>query len=450
MKISKILLLLILTLGTLSCVHGTDEDLDDGWTSSDSHPLLNYLSLINKDTRNSGGYSVYPLLCDGDTVMFVAQYDDGWELYSSDMRFPMLVMKSPTGIFNYSSMPGAVRSQISRVAETIHNVVESDEDLPMDSSWYWTNPQRDMVQERTTRANEEKPDFSRPGEWVLIKVIDHGTQVSQIPHLVRTKWGQDTPWNNYIPFDMQDPLQRHSAVGCTVVATAQYAYYLNSKDGVPVMAPVKGTYDAASNKYIFTNFTKAAWGAMAKMNAGTNTAGAAVYMGYVASKIVPHSNFHYSGTGVGVERAISLYLKPETNLEFIDDKLSVVKISNVIKEIKNGYPVIAVGFDGNDPNGEGHTFLIDAYRKETQTIEYTYGWSGYTLSGKDPNLRDPDGNILEYGIKKTVTETPTKEFFGMNWGENGYCDDTLTSLSSWKMGNSYYNQNQEIALRKTN
>lgn len=450
MKISKILLLIIVTLGTLSCVNKSGDDLDDSCAISDSHPLLNYLSLVNKETRNSGRYTVTPLMCNGDTVMFVAQYDDGWELYSSDMRFPMLIMKSPTGTFNQSSMPDAVKLQISGMAETIQKTIASNEELPMDSSWYWANPQRDMLPERTTRTNEEKPDFSRPGEWVLINVIDYGTQVSQIPHLVKTKWGQDTPWNNYVPFDMQDPLQRHSAAGCTVVATAQYAYHLHSKDGVPAMAPVKGIYNTASNWYSFSNFTTAAWGAMARMSAGTNTTGAAVFIGYVASKIVPPSNFHYAGTGVGVKRAISQYLNPETNLEFIDDKLSVVKIPNIIKEIQNGYPVIAVGFDGSDPNGEGHTFLIDSYRKETQTIEYTYGWNGYTLSGKDPNLRDPDGNILVYGIQKTVKETPAKEFFGMNWGENGYYDDTLTSLSSWKMGNTYYNKDQEIALRKTN
>lgn len=446
----SILLLLAVLAGTVSCVHEEEVCIKDQEINDSSHPLLTYLSLHNKGTRNSDKYSVTPIISESDTVMFVVQYADGWELYSSDFRFPMLIMKSSSGVFNQSIMPDATQLQIAHLAQTIHNTIQTNENLPIDSSWNWLNPQFEEVETQPTRTNDEKPDFSRPGEWVLIDVIDHGIQTHRVPHLVKTKWGQRSPWDSFIPIDKDSVSHPHSAVGCTVVATAQYAYYLHSKDGIPASAPTIATYDVNSNWFTFSNFTSDAWKSMALKYGGMNAHGAAVYIGYVASEIVPPSYFHYSGTGVKVERAISHYLKPATNLEFINNKLEIVKISNVIKEIENRYPVIAVGYDGNGKNAVGHTFLIDSYLKETHTFEYVYGWDGYTLSGKDPNFRDRDGNITIYGIQKSVTKTQSNEYFGMNWGYNGSYDDILTSISSWRIGSTYYNYNQEVALRKQN
>lgn len=355
-------------------------------------------------------------------------------------------MKSCTGEFDFVKMPEALKVQISSIAESIYGMASTDENIKADASWNWMEPESGNMEK--SNSSDDGPDYDN-GQWVLIDMIDHGTTVTtDIPHLVKTKWGQLEPWNSYVPRDLGYPGHPHSAVGCMVVAASQYAYFLHYKNGVPKAAPMSGKYDTSSNRYSFPIVTAKAWDYMGLNKNSLNADYAAVYLGYVASKIVPPENFHRAGTGVTVERALSIYLKPETGMEFINDGLSKIGIGIVKDEIKSGYPVIAAGFDSNGRNAVGHAFLIDSYRTETRTIEYVYGWDGLTMSGKDPNIRNLDGTIIKYGITKTVPETSTREYFRMNWGAEGDYDDVLCIPDSWKVGSTYYNYRQEVVLRK--
>ena len=42
-----------------------------------------------------------PYVMDGDTVAWIANYDEGWELLSNDRRSPLVLARSESGRFSF-------------------------------------------------------------------------------------------------------------------------------------------------------------------------------------------------------------------------------------------------------------------------------------------------------------------------------------------------------------
>lgn len=265
-KISMFLMAIpLLLLG--ACAQEADDLIEKNETNGQcdsTDPLIRYINIKNGETRSNETVSISPYIYENDTVMYVAQHPDGWELYSNDRRFPMILMKSEDGTFNVSEFSSAVKAEIMDMAAAIHQTKIEDPDLPTDESWSWLDPQFVEEDEKIAAlSNTETPDLDN-GHWVLLEIIDKGTSVHDVPHLTQTKWGQLEPWNAYIPFD-RNKTEKHSAVGCVVVATAQYAYFLHFKQGVPKWAPTFATYLSSKNTYTFGGTANSGpWASMAK------------------------------------------------------------------------------------------------------------------------------------------------------------------------------------------
>lgn len=415
-------------------------------SGNDDNPVLEYIRLASNPTRGRADFQITPFIYEGDTVMFVAQDDNGWELYSGDSRYPLHVMKCPEGNFDIDLIQQPLKDEILEIAAYIHNIKETNALLPDDESWSWLHPDFEEEDDILALANDEIPDYGN-GKWVLIEIVDKGTEVEDMPHLCQTIWGQGTPWNACIPFDLSMSDRNHSLVGCVPVAVAQYAYFLHFKDGVPANAPSACTYNSALNWYTFSGFNSISWNQMAKHRNESGTGIAAAFLGYVASKIVNKNDFSYETTTSYLKDAIAKYLQTATNkqYEFLNyaDNLK----GRLVTEIKSGYPVLARGSLSITDDGQiqeiGHAFIIDSYRKETIKTEYVYGWDGKTVSGRDPNTYNLDGTVAVYGIQKRDFQTSTKEYFRMNWGRDGAGNNVLYSISNW-----IYNNQKAIVLRK--
>lgn len=453
-KISMFLMSMPLLL-MAACSQGADDLIEKNETigqCDSTNPLIRYINIKNGETRSNETVSISPYIYENDTVMYVAQHTAGWELYSNDRRFPMILMKSEDGTFNVSEFSSPVKAEIMDMAAAIHQTKIEDPDLPTDESWSWLNPQFEEDGDIAAMANTETPDLNN-GHWVLLEIIDKGTTVYDVPHLTQTKWGQLNPWNTYIPYDRNKP-DKHSAVGCVVVAAAQYAYFLHYKIGYPVWSPSFGSYLSIKNQYSFQGLSSTGlWDSMAKKSFQSGTNQTALFMGFVAGRIVDSDKFSADGTHASLKQAIERYLRPQTGLEFEELSFDDKDYGKILSEINSGYPVIAKGnrtimTDGTE-SSVGHAFLIDSYRKETKTTEYVYGWDGKTVSGRDPNIYNRDGTIAEYGIKRTTSQSQAYYYFRMNWGADGTDDDILSSPYSWKKGSlTPYSSKRSIILRK--
>lgn len=97
-----ILVPMALTLGSCS-----SDNLPELTPAADSYKTVEsvqlrsikkYLRTSRKGTR-SGDCLITPYVIEGDTVMYVAQFESGWELFSNSLAAPMSLMKSETGTF---------------------------------------------------------------------------------------------------------------------------------------------------------------------------------------------------------------------------------------------------------------------------------------------------------------------------------------------------------------
>ena len=126
----KLFCLLIPILGLLSCSNELQETLHMAIAMSNesiSFPttektkietdISNYITKIkpgNTSTfsKASNNYSLTPYIYKGDTIMYIANYTSGWELYSADQRTPLIMASSETGSFDMNDNNNDSRIQI--------------------------------------------------------------------------------------------------------------------------------------------------------------------------------------------------------------------------------------------------------------------------------------------------------------------------------------------------
>lgn len=80
------------------------------------------IGMEHPQTRAGETVSIEPYVYEGDTVMYIVNYEDGWELYSNDTSLPMILGKSDTGSLdlNSNSIPENLKGYFENTAALIH------------------------------------------------------------------------------------------------------------------------------------------------------------------------------------------------------------------------------------------------------------------------------------------------------------------------------------------
>ena len=197
-----------------------------------------------RHTRALEEFTLTPYVVDGDTLLYVAQYDDGWEIYSACHATNMILFSSEEGDFdiNDPSMPEQLRFLISQNAEVIGKISEIETDY-IDPSWGAIALSEETLANGDITAsgdNNERVAIKAadlpPGRWVLLECEEIESNTYTSPKLIKTKWGQEPPWNTYAK-SRHDPNDngkiKQCVAGCAPVAISQYMYYTHYKDGIP-------------------------------------------------------------------------------------------------------------------------------------------------------------------------------------------------------------------------
>lgn len=271
--------------------------------------LRNYVSLINSryagpQARSAADYTLTPFVYQGDTVMYIANYGNGWELLSTDRRVPLVIASSDTGEFtpnDTTNMNPAILAYISSVADELHFVkqIEDTNESPY-GLWQALTLNNDEVDPAQVKVNPKALEKNRAitlqpgsGYWELISTTSPQTTTKEIPHIIETKWGQDKPWNTYVPYKPGSSTE-HDPAGCTAVAGAQFLYYLHYKNNRPASTVTNATYHNLTNDYTYTGSSSTVWNQMAKSSGELyGHSQAAVFIGHVGKEI----NMDYQPTG---------------------------------------------------------------------------------------------------------------------------------------------------------
>lgn len=438
----------------VSCSSELEQTINDSLPNQIKKPetgvmknIKNYINHMGSNgisSRNTNDCTISPYIYKGDTIMYVANYSDGWELFSTDHRVPMIMMSSDTGTFNLDEIENspAFATYVNNVAEELWQVKNSsDTEGGTFGLWNLVSIQNNEVDMQKIRV-APKARGTHPGEdgyWVLLETTPPVTESMTTNKLTSTQWGQDYPWNIKIPYSIDNP-SKIGPIGCEGVAAAQYLYYLHFKYGTPANTVTTATYNA-DNNYTYSGSSSTIWNNMATHFWEGDSAiyKAAIFMGHVSKEI---ETKYYSNYGE------ASFLKA---IEFINSQsdrnyyATTIDYDYVDAEIGAGRAVYA---RAGNASGGGHAFIIDKKRITCTTSTSTYGWVGKDNTGEDTNDYDGEGNLVGYSYFFEKENRIESTDYYMNWGWDGIYDNvacTASSGSSWNVNGTSFNYDRMIA-----
>ena len=406
---------------------------------------INYMGSNGLASRNANDCTISPYIYKGDTIMHVANYSDGWELFSTDHRVPMVIMSSDTGTFNSDELENSppFATYVQNVAEELWQVKNSDNtEGGTFGLWNLVSIQNNEVDMQKVRV-APKARGTQPGEngyWVLLETTPPVTEVITTNKLTSTKWGQSSPWNTEIPNSIDKPFEV-GPIGCGGVAAAQYLYYLHFKNGVPANTVTTAVYNASENEYTYYGNSSTIWNEMAKSSSENEEAKkkTAIFLGYVSQSV---GTDYYSDKGESTFEDCIDFINLKSGQNYYS---AVIDYDYVNSEIGAGRAVLGIAEDSN--GGGGHAYIIDKKKITYTSSTSTYGWVGEDNTGEDSNEYDEEGNLIGYSYYFVKENSIESTDYFMNWGWNGSYDNvacTASSGSDWNVG-YHFNSTRKIA-----
>jgi len=408
---------------------------------------------VRKDSNgkySEPSYKLTPYIYEGDIVMYIAQYENGWELLSTDEHIPLVLASSEEGVFPIALLQdNGAAEYIETMAQDILSLRTCvDEKIPPIGLWEALHLDNNKVNRSDIRIKERMgvQNDAHPGNdgyWQLLDVVVDGPVVDSLTQrLTQTILHQEYPWNNYVPFGYNNSNTTHCDAGCVPVALAQYLYFYAIKDNMNWTTPTVYSYDENTNTYTYSSFSNV-WNNMAtsSLDSFTKRENMGLFIGHLGK--LANSNYAPSGTYTHVD-SITSVLNHHYGFNYHRESLS---FNSVKSKILSGYPMLAraVSTSGNH-SGVGHTFLIDNYKTVTTTRTYYYGWVGKDNYGNDTNEFDEFGNVLSYTFYNEQEFVDTSNYIQMNWGINGVSNfDWFAPYNTgWLVASDYLDQNRQI------
>lgn len=406
--------------------------------------IKNYLNNMRPTATRAGEVSIMPYVVNGDTVMYVANYEEGWEVFSNDNRLPMVLMKSETGSFNpyFLDRSNPFNCYFEDAAKSLQSIgIDNTEDP--EGMW--------QVYSSTSISTPTDPGTT--SQYTMVGMACETTETVYTPKGGRlsTKWGQGVPYNQFTPF-YKEPSTIHSLVGCGAVAAGQFIYFYQKYFNPSMTTVTDAIYDSTTNTYSFSGNSNNVWSlfddGMDKsiVNNSERMKPTALFLGYVGVEI-----FTYYGKYLG-EGSSSNWLNI---VSFLNNtcRLSLKHRSfdyqELVNTLKYGIPVFADSY-GDQISGTnttpdvGHAYLIDFANTKNQDVYEVYAYvSSGSLTPPDISpsypIDNPYGPSLDYyrvkygSIDYKNTMRNTERWIKMNWGWNGSCDEILINadLSTW-------------------
>ncbi len=407
--------------------------------------IKNYISKHHRSVSRSTENLLYPYIVDGDTVMYIANYGVGWEVFSNDPRTPMVLMKCEDGSF----YPTAFNNEspfdafFQNTAEYLKSVKKSDIASTDTINTEW------LAYGLETFDLPSDESDSDEYHWVYVTTSSDYYHHEYTPTGGRlvTKWSQSGNFSLFTPLINNN----HAPVGCTAVAIGQYLYFTHYKDNCPENTVTEAIYDSKNNSYIFRGSSSTVWDSFAttyQYDSAYMTP-TAIFLGWVAQKI--DTKFGASSSSAGFRNATLSFFNNQTRLNATPSNYSK---HLMVELLQKGYPV----FIRADSEKGGHAWLID-YCESDGYVNSDY----YIYVKKSPNPDsgediDVEGDFLENPTVENIRDffgdvdvdirmySYSKSFLMGNWGWGGYYDNVKidASIPSWPVDDMVFNSNQYI------
>ena len=229
-----------------------------------------------------------------------------------------------------------------------------------------------------------------------------------IEPLLKTRWGQDTPYNNLCPTERENANVIYPT-GCVATAMAQVMYYHQY--------PEKGTGNITysfQDRILSADFnnTYYQWRLMTptyKKGQYSDESALAVATLMYQCGVSIKMQYNVGGSGAFSYNAATALRKnfgyhENLQIHYRDYYTAKEWINKVYNELKVGRPIIYTGVDEN--NG-GHCFVVDGY-DQNNFVHVNWGWDGVNDGYYDIALLNPSGNKFSQGqTMLTGVDKPT-------------------------------------------
>ncbi len=421
--------------------------------------IKNYLNNVRPTATRAGAVSIMPYVVNGDTVMYVANYEEGWEVFSNDNRLPMVLMKSETGSFNpyFLDRSHPFDCYFEDAAKSLQSIgIDNTE-----------NPEG-MWQVYSSTPTPTPTDPGTGSQYTMVGMACETTETVYTPKGGRlsTKWGPGTPYNQFTPF-YEDAPAFHSSVGCGAVAAGQFIYFYQRYFNPTLTTETDASYDPLTNSYSFSGKSNIVWNLFDDgsdkeiIKDPEKMKPTALFLGSVGVKIKTDYGKKAGDDSNSYALFVLSHLNKTCNLSLINHNFDYEKLVNTLKY---GIPVFVDSYRFVEGKSDlSHSYLIDFAQTVYNDIYEVYS---YTTTGAlmppDINPSDPVDNpygpSLDYYRKKygsidyIHTTTNKERWVMMNWGWNGELDNIKINadLSEWIVGNSgivSFNENYISVIR---
>ena len=402
-------------------------------------------------------YFLDPIVDGTDTLLYVYNFDEGWLVVSGDRRLNPIIGESREGNINVNAIPEGI---LSWIEERVYHVKKLRGDLtPIENehTFLWDNLfSKDInTEDIKTKAQTMK--------WCVVSYLHSVIKEEEdvIPHLIETKWGQGSTWNNKFPIDANYPGSNKCLTGCVAVAVSQLLYYTHYNLGKPnalyhqiscddiVYGPT--TDIGFSRGDLHQNSTR--WDDMA-LKIGIATPQINIdYVGDLMMDVGNRFGMKYSASESGTNITASAFSYYDLSYSKSAYSYDIVK-----DNLEKGLPVLVSAYTEipSSSRNVGHAWIIDGIRR----VETIYRWQKHVEYSENWMYESEVYNSFEeiknkYNIEDefdiwfddVITNT---DYLLMNWGEDGAYDEGLYSTSadaSWEGDDDQpypYTQNREI------
>ena len=215
------------------------------------------------------------------------------------------------------------------------------------------------------------------------RVAPSANHKPEVPALLKTKWGQDAPYNNMTPTYKQNNVEKHFVTGCVATGMAQIMKYYN----YPATGQGSASYRCnliidgdATTQLLTVNFAKGnyAWDDMLD----TYGASATEAQEEAVAKLMYHCgvsvqmSYDISGSGSFTFKAadalVNKFLYDSNLCMYVRSFMNEAEWMNIIfTHLSAGEPIL---YGGQSKSG-GHEFVVDGYN-EKGLVSVNWGWNG--------------------------------------------------------------------------
>lgn len=363
---------------------------------------------------------ISPIEINGEIVMYLVNYSDGWEVLSGDKRVSQVLIMSEKG---HAKVEDLYRNPsqalyVDQMSQSIYEIKKNnqDYDTPLaDDCW----PQ--LFGEDLTHMTRGWSEWFWVGEYLWQTML-----VNQQDHLLSTKWGQMNPWNEYTPTIGNS--NSHCYTGCSVVAWAQVLYYLhyywNESFNTYGLASTTANLPSGSNSYVvmdslntqFSNYGNY-WNQMplkAYSSPGNSSYVAALmtWLGYLSG-----AQYSISGTNASLT---SLWLALTSIFGFSANSITPCDFSYVKNDILNNHVPCILSII-NQSTQVGHAVVLDGFKVLRDVYHAVY-------------VRYNEQGMHEQ--REEVSRVLYRNFVAINWGNYGNLDSEDDGSTIWYNTNS--------------